>query len=523
VGLLAVAIVGLASLAYADPRHVRILWDVRNERTCARVDLVTAPFDLPEAWPCDKDSARTLPACTGHWCLVPEGLVQPGDYVTVYAHNYNAVSYKPLAPLVTTLAPEEPVAITLLAALLQAAGIKTFAAVDTPYVADRLAASTCSTRPIDPNACLAEIGKAAAAVEGAIAVWETSLRDDAADVAEKRPLIPRNLTDTSKPGYPDFGIQDLDDLACRFSVLSERSPLGGASKNSTGWIQDVGAALGRVTALIRAFDGGYDPGRVTEGHLAQRNAYQRAVDGWIEYLVGNQTGVRSQLAAGVAQLAEDLAAIRSYRNALNAANARRYAVEIPRQGPVKRLTTLVFALPLRFVGDPENAPAETTKTYTLEVAANRPPVIASAGVIVLPLGTFGFKKLAIEQVPGDTPGTVKRVFATPDTDEFREVTALIATNFRLSGNPSVPYAVVGTTADKKIFESLVVGGSWFVPRWRSLLTVGLLMAKGSTDDEIQPIIDQYGGVPPDALNPALVSVPEKWRATLVIGWTFTPF
>ena len=125
---------------------------------------------------------------------------------------------------------------------------------------------------------------------------------------------------------------------------------------TSGWVQTVSTALGTAAALIRTFDSAYDPKVVTSEHVTQRDRYKRALDGWIEYLIGNQSGVRSEVAAGVAQLADDLAAIKSYRSAVDPAKAASYAVELPRQGPLGRLNTLVFALPLRFVADPENAP-----------------------------------------------------------------------------------------------------------------------------------------------------------------------
>ena len=228
-----------------------------------------------------------------------------------------------------------------------------------------------------------------------------------------------------------------------------------------GWVQRVGTELGKATALIRAFDSGYQPGVVTAEHIAHRDRYKRALDGWIEYLVASQNGVRSQLAAGVAQLADDLALIKSYRAALDRTKAASYAVELPRQGPVGSLNKLVFVLPLRFVGDPEGAPAQVSKTLTVEVPPDRPAALASAGVMWLPGGTFGFKKLAIEQVPSGTPTTLTRSLRMIDTEEFRDVTPLLATHFRISAHPAVPYAVLGTTGDKKIFRTVLAGGSFF--------------------------------------------------------------
>src|SRR5204863_2248404 len=100
-----------ATLAQAAPRHLRIWWDVRTGDACAYVgDVSDTTFALPLGNPC------------AHLPRLSRGFVRKGDYVTVYAFDYNAVSYKPLAPVVTVLKPEEPVVITLVEAILKATG-----------------------------------------------------------------------------------------------------------------------------------------------------------------------------------------------------------------------------------------------------------------------------------------------------------------------------------------------------------------------------------------------------------------
>src|SRR4029079_115461 len=121
---LSVFFLACAAFAHADPRHVRIAWNVNTGATCATVGTISdATFILPPGWPCM--GARELKAeqdTCGNWCVPIRGLVQKGDYVTVYAYAYNPVSYKPLAPVVTVVKPEEPVGITMLTAILAAAG-----------------------------------------------------------------------------------------------------------------------------------------------------------------------------------------------------------------------------------------------------------------------------------------------------------------------------------------------------------------------------------------------------------------
>jgi hypothetical protein len=79
--------------------------------------------------------------------------------------------------------------------------------------------------------------------------------------------------------------------------------------------------------------------------------------------------------------------------------------------------------------------------------------------------------------------------------------------------------------DKNIFRTVLLGGSLFAPRWRSLITVGALGAKGSTEDDLQPLIDEYShdGIVADSLNLGQIFADEKWDWTLAFAWTLTPF
>jgi hypothetical protein len=513
--------------ADADPpNHVRIIWNVATGDACGMVRPLSDParFVLPGGPPCDGAmNARDEASCTTHWCRPVRGMLNKGDYVTVYAYNYNAVSYKPLAPLVTTVKPEEPIAITVLSAVLQAAGFRPVAPAATDFRLEERPPDGC--RPFNAANCLNAIGVEVRNLRDKAEQWNTGLRDGAKAIATARPNIPANLRDPRKPGPPEFGITGLSALACKFSVVDARNPLGDACEAKTGWVQEVSAALGLAAALVREFDSAYDPSTVSNEHVIQRDRYKRAIDGWVDYLTANQTGVRSEVAAGVAQLSEDLAALKSYRTALDSANSASYAVELPRQGPVGRLHTLVFALPLRLTGEPESAPAQLTRTYSIEVSPDRPVAMASAGVVWLPQGPFDFQRLALEQLPAATPATLTRRLIAIDTDEYREVTALLATHVRIPTESGSAYFTLGTTGDRKIFRSALVGLSWFFPQWRSVLTIGRMGAEGSLDKDVQAVIDKYtvNGVVSDALNLGQVFPEERWRWTWTIGWTLTPF
>jgi hypothetical protein len=320
----------------------------------------------------------------------------------------------------------------------------------------------------------------------------------------------------------DFGISDLEKTACVFSVIEGKNPLGTSCEQKTGWLQSVSTALGTGYALVREFDSA--DWSVSEEQSRRRDRHQAALDGWLEYLTASRTGVRSELAIGATKLAEDLAAIKAYRTALDPTKAAAFAAEIPRQGPVASLNRLVFALPLRFVGDPEGAPPRISQTFELEVAAKQPPFMASAGIMVQDPGRLAFQRLAVAQEPNGSGGLQRRLVLQETTD-YRWVTALVATHFRVPLACCL-YATVGTTADKNIFKSAVIGPSWYFPKLRSVLTVAGLGAKGMKEQDFQEILNTYpgvNGIVDNAINVAQVPVSERWYWTVTVGWTFTPF
>jgi hypothetical protein len=184
----------------------------------------------------------------------------------------------------------------------------------------------------------------------------------------------------------------------------------------------------------------------------------------------------------------------------------------------------VFALPLRLVGDPEGAPPKASQTFELEVAAKQPLFMASAGVMVQDPGGLAFQKLAVVQEPNGSGGLQRRLVLQESTD-YRWVTALPATHFRVPLACCL-YATIGTTADKNIFKSVVIGPSWYFPKLRSVLTVGGLGAKGTKEKDLQEILDTYAGgngIVDNGINVAQVPASERWYWTLTFGWTFTPF
>jgi hypothetical protein len=519
-----------AGQAHADePRHVRLLWDVSDGNRCVMwTALSETTFSLPVKWPCAGGQGTATASCAaGTWCTASETPLSPGDYVTVYAYRYNPVSYKPLASQVATVLPEEPVGITLLSGLFRAAGGNPGPAYlaqqgENEPVPPQEPISPCIGGTFAPDPCLDAIGRAVAALTTLEGAWNDMLQGPARKIGAGRRGIPAGLRNKTVTDFNTFGIEDLGKTACAFSVKSGKSPLGDGCTSQIGWLEATSASLSQVTELLRGFDASYTPLSVTSLQLARRDGYRRAVDATLEYLVGTGAGLRAETTAGVVQLAEDLATIKAYRRALAPEYAGEYAVELARQGPVKSLSTLVFTLPLRAVGAPDGAAAGITRSLAVEVAASRPWVLVSGGVMVLPTGSLGIHTLAVEQIPNGNSGLVRRlVNVEADT---RPVTALLGTHFRVEPRGRW-YLTAGTTADKDIFRTAILGASWFKPGWRSLLTVGVMLKKGSTKEQIDDVIDRYStnGFVPDSINVSQIYPEDGWRWGLVVGWTLTPF
>jgi hypothetical protein len=548
-----VFVCALVGSAHAEPRHVRILWNVAvPEHSCVRATMFTQDVGWPPAVTGTEPgpSAQTDGVtCPTDWKPIAGTVVQAGDYVSALAFNYNPISFKTLAPVVTTLQPETPTAVTILGALLgRVAGVpfsgagsvvSSLSVQSGSPIPEFFKGSKCAGTEKDPDQCLDELERKVVELRDQVDTWERDLRKNAELLAQRRVDVPARLrhkpvatwnevvavverpTDES-----DNRDLDLHKLSCEFSKVGGKDAFGKTCEGSDAFVQRVSEALGGVFARIRAFDVIYAPD-ATQDMVTRRDRTKRAVDGMLEYLTASQTDVRSEVAAGVKQLADDLAVLASYKRALD--NPRAYAVELPRQGPVKSLSTLVFALPLRFVGDPDTAPAQETRTLTVPVAASLPPVLISAGVMAMPQGAFDFGTLAIQQEPAEGGAVTKRLVAV-ETNEFRTVTALVATHvqvgrvFKYAWMQRI-YGTLGTTADNKIFRNVLVGGSWYQPEWRSVFTVGMMMAKGASIEEIDAVIARYtvDGVPSSDLNVAQVPLPDSRHWRFVLSWTFAPF
>lgn len=514
------------------PRHVRILWSVqlpagsRALPPCARVQPLNEEFTLsvPEPWPCAD------PKQDSGWVRVTDTLVQPGDYVTVYAVNYNAISYKPAAAVVTTVKPEDPQVLALLLAAVQVAGIKVpsggmsimtegAARADLPSAPK---SNSCETAQ-GPAACLDAIGGQVKAVEALAGDWLARFKTRAAAIAQARARVPAQLErEGLPPGTTDFGIPFLAQLPCEFSSLEKVDPLGEPCGERDGWLQKVGVALGTGYSLVREFDS--TPWTSVSGpEMQRRDRYRAALEAWLEYFTGTRAGVRSELAIDVTRLADDLATIKAWRKVLDSAKRATYAAELPRQGPVAGLSRLVFALPLRAVGDPDTAPPKLSRTFEVEVAGRVPTTTASAGLMMMRPSALNFKTLALAQEPNGSGGLQRRLVLQDGTD-YRTFTALAAVNFHLRWRAL--YATAATTADKQAFKSLLLGPSWYFPQWRSFMTFAMLRARGSRPVDLDPLIASYSnssGVVPDTLTLTQIQAPAKWYRTITIGWTVTPF
>lgn len=344
----------------------------------------------------------------------------------------------------------------------------------------------------------------------------------AAAIAKARAHVPTQLErDGLPPSATDFGIPYLAQLPCEFSSVEKVGPFGEPCGERDGWLQKVGIALGTGYSLVREFDS--TPWTSVSGpEMQRRDRYRAALEAWLDLFTGIRAGVRSELALDVSRLADDLATIKAWRSVLDSTKRATYAAELPRQGPVASLSRLVFSLPLRAVGDPDTAPPKLSRTFEVKVAGRVPATTASAGLMLLNPSKLDRKTLALAQEPNGSGGLQRRLVRQSDTD-YRTFTALAAVNVHLHWSL---YVTAATTADKQAFKSLLVGPSWYVPRWRSFLTFAVMRAKGSRPEDIDAVIARYSngsGVVPDSLTLTQIPVPTKWYRTLTVGWTITPF
>ena len=96
---------------------------------------------------------------------------------------------------------------------------------------------------------------------------------------------------------------------------------------------------------------------------------------------------------------------------------------------------------------------------------------------------FGFKKPVLAEELNDAGDGVLRRFGLANARNLRPTSAAFLTHFRVVRGKWL-YASVGTTADRNVFNNVILGASFYIPRWRAAVTFGPVWARGSIEEDV---------------------------------------
>jgi hypothetical protein len=534
--LVALSLCVAAQAAAAPPNVVRVIWKVNAaaERWCYKAEPAATVTDF--ALPDDLTDCRAIrfdPFEPGK-----KAVLSPGDYLRVYAVQYNPVSFKPLAPQSWVIEPETPSSISVLAALYQtltgakALGERSELAIQPTERKAPAACDLARDRTIEAaERCLEEVGEEIDALGGVLGEWTERETKAAAAVAAYLEKAPIDLRDAPRPltrlnqsldaATREAEVGTFDELAGRLDSLVARARE--KSGRAVAGALEFDAAFYHVDCSNRPVD--------CERIRIARKDVQVALLAQVRRLASepDKGAFRTETAEAMASLVESEAIVARYRDALRPERAGRYAVEIPLRVSGKDRAVVVVNLPLQL--REEGVDVQVVRSLSLRVAEEFPLVGASIGLasIYPPFEGFGFKTLAVQQVHAAAEALSTQLVVVDDGATRAFVPALM-THVRLpevklwDGSPL--YLTVGTTSDKNIFKTVFLGASWLKREWRSAVTIGGVGAEGAKEDAVRDIRDRYSAsdgaaLPGLDLSQVPTGVERHWA--FFVAWTFGPF
>jgi hypothetical protein len=130
--------------------------------------------------------------------------------------------------------------------------------------------------------------------------------------------------------------------------------------------------------------------------------------------------------------------------------------------------------------------------------------------------------LAQEPNSASPPTLVQKLTPVDDDSGPQRFVPTLMTSIRLK---EAFYASIGTTPDKNIFKTVLLGLSYYKPDWRTLFTVGGARAKGASQKDVEEIAKRYSvdGIAIDKVNPAQIPSGSKEHWRFFVCLTFAPF
>ena len=510
--------------AYADPRLVRVIWDVGKGTTYYRVDALTATgtdqFVVP---------AGAQDAIDKRFEVARDAFLRKGDRVRVYVVNYNGVSHVwHESSVVEQIAQDASLVGPLLNALtLAITGVAALPTKvvpllrDAPHVADR---SDCSLNAVTNE--LRNLRASAAALgDAAKSLVEQADNAGLATDAKKIAAVPANEY-----------LRNIFDNAEAWHAITTNNQVYG---------KDFVAAFADIT---KAIQGDKDKGtKGIQSRIDEVNNAQLTLDRAIAWaapplgpcteLLKNLIAQRDNVAAFVSEVAGESSVLRDVLAKYQAASAawalfkrklldhkwRDDAIELIVKEPVKAES--VLRIDAAFTSTDKNLQERMQRNVVLGVEPYVPRLVISSGIAG---HGFKFKKLEVVKTTvtaADETVAAKSILRTTEDTTWQRLVPVWLEHIRLgqSGDWGT-YATFGTTPDRNIFRNGIVAVSAYRPRWRTVLSVGALFARGYEQKDLQPVIEEFSdanGLALADVSSTNVPLPDiRWRKSLFVSVSF---
>ena len=211
----------------------------------------------------------------------------------------------------------------------------------------------------------------------------------------------------------------------------------------------------------------------------------------------------------------------SYKEKLTGDSWLADPVEVVLEDPI--VADSVLRLDVTFRAADEDKPQFWQRSVAMRTKRHYPQYILNVGV---GFNSFDFKSLALEQTTtADSTGSLRNTLTEQDDSSYERVTPVWLQSIKIGpadGGPAI-YGTFGTTPDRNIFRNLVLGGSYYHPPWRTLFTVGVMGARGFTEEDLESLKMEFtdGNFALSGTDLELLPLPsEPWHWSFLFGLTF---
>lgn len=516
----ALALLFMPTLAAADPRLVRIIWDVGKKQAFYRVESrVTLGHDRFEVPP-DADVATNRNPFV---LVAANSVLRKGDRVRVYVVNYNPVSHLWHESSAVELVAEQP---SLVGPLLNALALSITGAVKLstttftwnardvrPLEAKKK--QPCSFEPIE--AAVGKLRNAALDVhEASQRIGETARTANLGDNARKVAALPTNRVMWNK----------FDSAAAWHEILTNADVLGldfdVTYKSLAKQIEEMKGRITTANTALVEVDVEFaelatvlpDCEDYAKALLAQRDNIVTV----LKEVVGEDSAFRETVTRYETANALWVVVRRKLETPTWSGDAVELIVKEPIQADAVLRIDAVFASPVKTVSE------RIQRTLVLGVQPHLPVLLISGGI---GHNGFDFKKLQLVKTTStaeDGSVSAKNRFDLIDDTGWEPIVPVWLQSVRIVGLQSAGiYGTFGTTPDRNIFKNAIVGGSVFVPKWRTVLTAGVIMARGHETSELQPVIGEFSvdGFALADVNATNVPLPKtRWHKSPYVSVSF---